>query len=281
VEEGFSAHTRSAYASDLKKFFVFLQEAGLEEISEAEPEHIKMFLQKDRREGLSAATAARRLAALKSFFSFLLAENRLRANPAENISSSVKSLHLPKILSTEEIEALLAQPDRTPAGLRDRAMIETLYATGMRVSELIFLDCCHVNKDAGYIVCFGKRAKERLVPVGKTALFFLCKYIEEARPFLIKQQAEAALFLNSSGQRLSRQRLWQLIKQYAKKAGITKELTPHTLRHSFATHLLENGADLRSVQELLGHSDISTTQIYTHLTKKHLRDMYDKTHPRA
>jgi integrase/recombinase XerD len=160
-------------------------------------------------------------------------------------------------------------------------MLEMLYATGMRVSELTGINYENVNADAGYIACFGKRAKERLVPMGETARVCLRNYMDSARPLLANGKSDAALFLNANGRRLTRQGLWLILKKYAKLAGITKEITPHTLRHSFATHLLENGADLRIVQEMLGHADISTTQIYTHLTKKHLRDIYDRTHPRA
>jgi integrase/recombinase XerD len=243
---------------------------------------IKAFLQEERQNALSSATVSRRIAALRAFFSFLQEEKLIAANPAETISSSRKSLHLPKILSAAEIDALLRQPEATSAeGMRDRAMLEMLYATGMRVSELTGLNYENVNAEASYIVCFGKRAKERLVPMGEKARSCLRGYLDCARPLLAKGKSEAALFLNANGRRLTRQGLWLILKKCAKRAGITKELTPHTLRHSFATHLLENGADLRVVQEMLGHADISTTQIYTHLTKKHLRDIYDRTHPRA
>jgi integrase/recombinase XerD len=280
VEEGFSANTLAAYESDLHKFFAFLpNNIILEEITH---DNIRAFLQHDRKNGLAASTVARRLAALKAFFSFLQKEKILIANPAEVLSASQKALHLPKILSAGEIDALMSQPDlKSIEGLRDRAAIEMLYATGMRVSELTGLDCANVNAELNYIACFGKRAKERLVPIGETALYFLREYLNRARPLLAKNKGDLALFLNAQGGRLTRQGIWLILKKYAKQAGITKELTPHTLRHSFATHLLENGADLRVVQEMLGHVDISTTQIYTHLTKKHLRDIYDKTHPHA
>ena len=282
VEEGFSTNTIAAYDSDIRKFMAFASEQDIHSVGETTRGLIKAFLQKERRDALSAATAARRIAALKAFFSFLREEKLIAANPAEAISLSRKSLHLPKILSAAEIDALLHQPETTSAeGVRDRAMIEMLYATGMRVSELTGLNYENVNTEASYIVCFGKRAKERLVPMGETARFCLRGYLADARPLLAKDKSEAALFLNAGGRRLTRQGLWLILKKYAVRAGITKELTPHTLRHSFATHLLENGADLRVVQEMLGHAAISTTQIYTHLTKKHLRAVYDRTHPRA
>jgi integrase/recombinase XerD len=282
VEEGFSANTIAAYASDIRKFMLFAGEHAVNSVKEVTHDLIKAFLQQERKNALSSATVTRRVAALKSFFSFLREEKLIGANPAETISSSRNSLHLPKVLSAAEIDALLRQPEATSAeGIRDRAMLETLYATGMRVSELTGINYENINPDANYIICFGKRAKERLVPIGNAARACLRDYLENARPLLAKGKNDAALFLNADGQRLTRQGLWFILKKHAKRAGITKAITPHTLRHSFATHLLENGADLRVVQEMLGHADISTTQIYTHLTKKHLRDIYDRTHPRA
>lgn len=282
VEQGVSNNTIAAYGSDIRKLFSFCQDNAIASLQLISSETVKNFLYYDKKDGASAATLARRLAAFKAFFSFLVDEGMVADNPTEALSASNKGLHLPKILSGQEVENLLQQPDiLTFLGLRDRAMLELLYATGMRVSELVGLNLSSVHKDMKYIVCFGKRAKERLVPVGEIALDFLNRYLEKARPQLVKDKEEKALFLNSRGGRLTRQAIWLLLKEHAQKAGITKELTPHTLRHSFATHLLENGADLRIVQEMLGHSDISTTQIYTHLTKKHLRDIYDKTHPRA
>jgi integrase/recombinase XerD len=282
VEEGFSVNTISAYASDIRKFFLFAGDHAVNSVEDVTPDLIKAFLQKERKDALSASTVTRRVAALKSFFAFLREEKLIAANPAEAISSSRKSLHLPKILSAAEIDTLLGQPETTSAkGLRDRAMLEMLYATGMRVSELTRINYENINTEANYIICFGKRAKERLVPIGDAARVCLRDYLENARPLLAKDKGSAALFLNAEGRRLTRQGFWLILKKYAKSAGITKEITPHTLRHSFATHLLENGADLRVVQEMLGHADISTTQIYTHLTKKHLRDIYDRTHPRA
>jgi integrase/recombinase XerD len=282
VEEGAANNTISAYGSDLRRFLAFVKNHEVSEVGQISSDMVKSFLLDSRKGGLSATTAARRLAALKAFFSFLEAEKLIKVNPAEVISVSNKGQHLPKILSKDEVNALLTRPDlKNPEGARDRAMLEMLYATGMRVSELVNLNLDQINTDVSYIACFGKRAKERLVPMGETALFFLKNYLTAARPLLAKDKADTALFLNANGHRLTRQGLWLILKKHALQAGIAKALTPHTLRHSFATHLLENGADLRVVQEMLGHADISTTQIYTHLTKKHLREVYDRTHPRA
>ena len=282
VEQGASDNTLAAYGSDIKKLLLFSKESGITCVQQVTYETVKNFLYSNKKDGVSSATLARRLAAFKAFFVFLMQEGMVEQNPTEAISASSKGLHLPTILSGQEIEALFEQPDiLTYRGLRDRAILELLYATGMRVSELTNLNLSSVNAEMKYIICFGKRAKERLVPVGEMALDFLNRYLEKTRPQLVKDVEEIALFLNNRGGRLTRQAVWMLLKEHARQAGITKELTPHTLRHSFATHLLENGADLRIVQEMLGHSDISTTQIYTHLTKKHLRDIYDRTHPRA
>ncbi len=281
VEEGFSANTVAAYQSDIQKFIVFAGEHGVTRAEDVIRELLGAFMQDDRKNGAVAATAARRLAAIKAFFRFLTAEGMIEKNPADLLLAAKRAQHLPKILSLDEVLLLLEQPDRSAEGIRDRAMLELLYATGMRVSELVGLDVKDVNTGMHYIICYGKGAKERLIPVGGPALEWLGRYTGEYRPKLLHGEKQEALFLNNRGGRLTRQGFWYNLKQYAKKAGITKELTPHTLRHSFATHLLENGADLRVVQEMLGHADISTTQIYTHLTKKHLRDIYDKTHPRA
>ena len=281
VEQGFSVNTIAAYQTDIKKFSSYAKNNEITEVNKVTYELLKNFMHEERKSGLSPSTSARRLASLKAFFVFLVDEGYIEKNPAEILSASKKAQHLPKILSLGEIELLLEQPDLTTTeGLRDRAMIEVLYATGMRVSELVGLNCEHINLNTNYIICYGKRAKERLIPVGDIALEFISKYLE-VRSLLVKGTEERALFLNNHAGRMTRQAFWFALKKYTKKAGITKELTPHTLRHSFATHLLENGADLRVVQEMLGHVDISTTQIYTHLTKKHLRDIYDKTHPRA
>lgn len=281
VEQGFSVNTIAAYKTDIKKFIAYAQKNEITQVDKVTYEILKNFMHEERKEGLSPSTSARRLASLKAFFVFFVDEGYIEKSPAEILSASKKAQHLPRILSLKEVEILLEQPDlTTPDGLRDRAMIELLYATGMRVSELIGLNCEHINLKTNYVICYGKRSKERLIPVGDIALDFISKYLK-VRPLLAKGKVEQALFLNNKASRMTRQGFWLVLRKYAKKACINKELTPHTLRHSFATHLLENGADLRVVQEMLGHVDISTTQIYTHLTKKHLREIYDKTHPRA
>ncbi len=282
VEEGFSPNTIISYESDIKQFIAFAKSKNIEQVSEVSRELLSAFLQADRKSGSVATTASRRVAAFKSFFRFLVDEGELDKNPASLLLTSKRAQHLPKILSFDEVLLLLEQPDiETAEGLRDRAMLELLYATGMRVSELVGLDVKNVNTGMSYIICYGKGSKERLIPVGTAAVEWLVRYQEKGRPRLMRTPSLEALFLSNKSSRITRQGFWYNLKNYAQKAGITKELTPHTLRHSFATHLLENGADLRVVQEMLGHADISTTQIYTHLTKKHLRDIYDKTHPRA
>ncbi|MBR6637163.1 MAG: tyrosine recombinase XerD, partial [Phascolarctobacterium sp.] len=230
------------------------------------------------------ATIARKLAAIKAFYRFLAAERYINVDPAEVIEAAKKGLHLPKVLSVEEIEQLLDEPNLgTLEGYRDRTMIEVLYATGMRVSELVSVPVSSVNLQMQYLIAYGKGNKERIIPLGSIAVKFLQKYLEEVRPQLIKEENSKVntLFVNKWGNPMSRMSFYTLIKAYGRSAGISKDITPHVLRHSFATHLLDNGTDLRVVQELLGHADISTTQIYTHLTNKRLREVYAKAHPRA
>ncbi|KPC99385.1 Tyrosine recombinase XerD [Geobacillus sp. BCO2] len=224
------------------------------------------------------------MASIRSFHQFLLREKIAAQDPTVHIETPQFERTLPKVLSVEEVEALLAAPQvSTPFGLRDKAMLELLYATGMRVSELVQLNLSDVHLTMGFVRCYGKGRKERIVPIGRMAIEALAHYLEHGRPQLVnpRRRATEALFLNHYGQRLTRQGFWKILKRLAKEAGIEKELTPHTLRHSFATHLLENGADLRAVQELLGHADISTTQMYTHVTKTRLKDVYKQYHPRA
>ena len=230
-----------------------------------------------------AATIARKLAAIKSFYRFMVAERYLEFDPAEVVEAANKGIKLPKVLSLEEVTKLLSKPDlASNEGFRDRTMLEVLYATGIRVSELTNLKLSSVNLQMHYLIAFGKGSKERLIPLGSIAIEFLKKYLQVVRPQLVADKVDGEyLFLTMSGKNMTRQRFWQIVHNYGEACGFAKALTPHVLRHSFATHLLDNGADLRSVQELLGHSDISTTQIYTHLTNKRLRNVYDKTHPRA
>lgn len=283
VELGLSANTRQAYERDLRLFCKTLGFKNSDALVNVSREQITGYMTQLKEKGLAAATIARKLAAIKAFYRFMTAEGYMDANPAEVVEAGTKGIKLPRVLSEDEVVRLLNQPDITTAeGFRDRTMLEVLYATGMRVSELINLTLERVDLNMKYIIAFGKGSKERIVPLGSVAAEFLQQYLEKVRPKLTHAgRTTNIVFLAFGGHELTRQRFWQIIRAYGRKANINKALTPHILRHSFATHLLDNGADLRSVQELLGHSDISTTQIYTHLTNKRLRDIYAKAHPRA
>lgn len=283
VELGLSANTRQAYERDLRLFCKTLGFKNSDALVNVSREQITGYMTQLKEKGLAAATIARKLAAIKAFYRFMTAEGYMDANPAEVVEAGTKGIKLPRVLSEAEVVRLLNQPDITTAdGFRDRTMLEVLYATGMRVSELINLTLERVDLNMKYIIAFGKGSKERIVPLGSVAAEFLQQYLEKVRPKLTHAGRNTNIvFLAFGGHELTRQRFWQIIRAYGRKANINKVLTPHILRHSFATHLLDNGADLRSVQELLGHSDISTTQIYTHLTNKRLRDIYAKAHPRA
>lgn len=283
VELGLSANTRQAYERDLRLFCKTLGFKNSDALVNVSREQITGYMMQLKEKGLAAATIARKLAAIKAFYRFMTAEGYMDVNPAEVVEAGTKGIKLPRVLSEDEVVRLLNQPDITMAeGFRDRTMLEVLYATGMRVSELINLTLERVDLNMKYIIAFGKGSKERIVPLGSVAAEFLQQYLEKVRPKLTHAGRNTNIvFLAFGGHELTRQRFWQIIRAYGRKANINKALTPHILRHSFATHLLDNGADLRSVQELLGHSDISTTQIYTHLTNKRLRDIYAKAHPRA
>ena len=283
VELGLSANTRQAYERDLRLFCKTLGFKNSDALVNVSREQITGYMTQLKEKGLAAATIARKLAAIKAFYRFMTAEGYMDANPAEVVEAGTKGIKLPRVISEDEVVRLLNQPDITTAeGFRDRTMLEVLYATGMRVSELINLTLERVDLNMKYIIAFGKGSKERIVPLGSVAAEFLQQYLEKVRPKLTHAGRNTNIvFLAFGGHELTRQRFWQIIRTYGRKANINKALTPHILRHSFATHLLDNGADLRSVQELLGHSDISTTQIYTHLTNKRLRDIYAKAHPRA
>lgn len=283
VELGLSANTRQAYERDLRLFCKTLGFKNSDALVNVSREQITGYMTQLKEKGLAAATIARKLAAIKAFYRFMTAEGYMDANPAEVVEAGTKGIKLPRVLSEDEVVRLLNQPDITSAeGFRDRTMLEVLYATGMRVSELINITLERIDLNMKYIIAFGKGSKERIVPLGSVAAEFLQHYLEKVRPKLTHAGRNTNIvFLAFGGHELTRQRFWQIIRAYGRKANINKALTPHILRHSFATHLLDNGADLRSVQELLGHSDISTTQIYTHLTNKRLRDIYAKAHPRA
>jgi integrase/recombinase XerD len=279
LERGLADNTIQAYSRDLTRFARFLEEHHLSPITVSR-EKIIQYLSSLRR-SLSPRSVARSISATRMFFRFLALEGHIQENPARLLETPRLARKLPEVLSTAEVDTLLARPDpSTPRGGRDRAMLELLYATGVRVSELINLKVLSVNLESGYIRTMGKGAKERLVPVGTKAIEALRDYLADGRPQMVRGANLPFLFLNFRGRPLTRQGFWKIIKQYGKRAGIKKQITPHTLRHSFATHLLEAGADLRTVQVMLGHEDISTTQIYTHVTRDKLLELHEKYHPR-
>ncbi len=280
VEKQAAPNTSSSYLRDVGQFIRWLEEEGLspEQAVQSDVEAYTRYL---TAKGKSVATVTRCLASLKSFYTYMQRAGRVPANPAKGIVPAKVERKLPKILTSKEVELFLEQPDASDAkGCRDRAMLELLYATGIRVSELIGLDEAHLNLAAGFIRCPG-RGKERIIPLYPAAVRALADYVEHVRPQMVERPDEPALFVNMNGERMSRQGFWKIIKHYQEKAGIKKEITPHTLRHSFAAHLLENGADLHSIQEMLGHADISSTQIYAQLVNQKLKDVYNKAHPRA
>jgi integrase/recombinase XerD len=284
VEKGLSANTVSAYGRDLRKFEEFLKPRKLTLESIGRDELVD-FLADLYRHKLESRTVARQLVTLRNFFRFALTTDRIKEDPTINLESPKIRRTLPGYLRLEEVEKLLAQPnDKTPIGLRDKAMLEVLYSSGLRVSELTNLRVMDLDRSVGCVRCIGKGDKERIVPVGKKALALVDRYLREARPQLLgKKQAASTpmLFLNRRGGKISRVGVWKILSAYGRQAGLRVALTPHMLRHSFATHLLERGADLRSVQLMLGHSDISTTQIYTHVVEERLKEIYKAHHPRA
>jgi len=282
VERGLADNTLESYQRDLKKYLLFLKEQNVKDFSSTSRTLISQYLLQERNKGLSPSTLSRNLASIRSFYQFLLMEHIIQENPAIELESPKTEKKLPKVLSFQDMEVLLEQPKtKETIGIRDKAMLELLYATGIRVSELVHLNISNLNIKMGFVRCEGKGSKERMIPLGTLAIRSLQEYLQNGRSRLVKQVEEKALFINQHGKRLTRQGFWKILKKYALKAGISSEITPHTLRHSFATHLLENGADLRSVQEMLGHADISTTQIYTQVTRQKIKEVYNQTHPRA
>lgn len=284
VELGLAKNTQLAYMRDLRLLMKRLQLKADEEMLQVSRQQLIAYLVRLKQEGRAASTVARKLASIKAFYRFLTAERYIRRNPAEVLEAASRGLHLPKVLSVQEIERLLDEPNLgTLDGYRDKTMLELLYATGMRVSELVNVPVKNVDMKMQYVIVMGKGSKERMLPLGRTALHYLEHYLSVVRPQLLhgKPDAAAELFVTGWGGPMTRERFYEIIVAYGKSAGISKRVTPHMLRHSFATHLLNNGTDLRIVQELLGHADISTTQIYTHLDVERLREVYDKTHPRA
>jgi len=288
VEKGFSQNTIEAYGNDLHQLAGFVEEEAarrgtIPPWAAFDRQSMLSYLSDLKERRYAATTVARKVAAIKSFFSFLVAEGMMRDNPTRDVPSPRVGKSLPKPISISQARLLLEQTTKrsTPEAKRDSAMLQLLYASGMRVSELVSLNLADIDTEGGYVRCFGKGHKERLIPIHRQAALALKEYLTEARPHLAHNSEEQALFLNRRGDRLTRQGLWQILKGYAKSAELGAEITPHTLRHSFATHMLSGGADLRSVQELLGHANISTTQVYTHLTTEHIRRAYEKSHPRA
>ena len=284
VEKGLSVNTISAYQRDLLKFEGFAKKRKLT-VETVSPDDLVDFLAGLYRQKLESRTVARHLVTLRNFFRFAQTQELITADPSIHLESPKIRRHLPGYLRLEEIEKLLAQPDaKTPMGMRDKAMLEMLYSTGLRVSELTSLKLGDLDSKVGCVRCIGKGDKERIVPVGKKALGMVDKYLREARPVLLQQAKgvpNASLFVNRRGRPLSRVGVWKILSAYGRRAGLRIALTPHMLRHSFATHLLERGADLRSVQLMLGHADISTTQIYTHVVEERLKQIYKAHHPRA
>jgi len=288
VEKGFSENTEMAYRNDLNQLVAFAEQEAAKQGSAPSwadfgRQGMLSFILDLKEKTLAATTIARRVAAAKSFFTFLKDEGKISDNPTRDVPSPKIGKSLPKPVSIAQVRQLLEQPAKleTPEAKRDKAMLELLYASGMRVSELVSLDVDDIDVDGGYVRCFGKGHKERMIPIYPQAAQLVKEYIEQVHDGIARSPDEKALFLNLRGDRLTRQGFWQILKGYAKAAGLDAEITPHTLRHSFATHMLNGGADLRSVQELLGHANISTTQIYTHLTSEHVRRTYEKAHPRA
>ncbi len=287
VEKGFSQNTVAAYRNDLHQLASFVEEAAANRGSipswaDFGRQEMLSHLLNLKERNYAATTIARKVAAMRSFFNFMMNEGNIKDNPSQNIASPKVGRALPKPISISQVRRLLDEPARQarPEAKRDTAILNLLYASGMRVSELVSLNLNDVDIKGGFVRCFGKGHKERIIPIAPRAAQVIDEYVTEVRPRLAHSQDERALFLNARGERLTRQGLWQILKEYAKSVEL-EGITPHTLRHSFATHMLSGGADLRSVQELLGHANISTTQIYTHLTTEHIRRTYEKSHPRA
>ncbi|MGE4282901.1 MAG: site-specific tyrosine recombinase XerD [Clostridia bacterium] len=280
-EKGLSDNTLQSYRRDIQQYISYLQEINISNIAGINKTAIITYLLYLQKKGRATSTISRNLASIRSFYQYLNKVNIVEQDPTQNLESPKVEKKLPQILSTQEVELLLEQPKCVDLkGYRDKAMLELLYATGIRVSELINLDINDINLEMGFIKC-NKGNKERVIPLGTIAISAIEDYLKKARPMMIQVQNEQALFVNCNGRRLTRQGFWKIIKLYKNQAKISKEITPHTLRHSFAAHLLENGADLKSIQEMLGHSDISSTQIYAQLTKNKIKEVYKKTHPRA
>ena len=282
VEKGLATNTIEAYNADLMDFYDYLARLKITQLHQITQEKLLEYVISLSKRPIQHTTLARKVVSLRRFFAFLVERNQLKEDPAKRMDSPQRQLKLPSVLSRSELEELLKQPDlKRPEGLRDRTMLEFLYASGLRVSELVGLRPEFINNQHGYIRTIGKGAKERIIPMGKSALAYYQHYLETARPKLARKRDSGQLFLSRRGNGMSRQSVWERLRTYARQAGIKKPISPHTLRHSFATHLLEGGADLRSLQMMLGHSDISTTQIYTHVSGSRLKEIHQKYHPRG
>jgi len=281
IERGLAKNTLESYSRDLKKYFTFLKSKGITDPVKADRSQISAFLMKQKNKNLSMNSISRNLVAIKVFHRFLVREGYGKNDPTSLLDSPKLWKRIPEVLSMQEVKSIIdAAYPRNWQGIRDRAIIELMYASGMRVSELVNLKVSDLNLDIGFVRCLGKGQKERIIPIGKSAILAIRRYSNKARVKLAKKDTSSFLFLSRIGKKISRQSIWKIIKKYARIAKIKKDIKPHTLRHSFATHLLERGADLRSVQEMLGHSDISTTQIYTHVNKDRLKSIHKQFHPR-
>ncbi|MEN6620397.1 MAG: site-specific tyrosine recombinase XerD [Smithella sp.] len=282
IERGAAENTLEAYGRDLRRFLLIVQKKGLTDVRHVVPETIIEYLVQVKEEGLSANSMNRSLAALRGFYKYLLAEKLIEQTPLANIELAKVWMRLPDTISKDEMNLILAQPGmETAPALRNSAMLELLYATGIRVSELIGLKMNSINWQVGFLIVMGKGSKERVVPIGKMAYDRTKLYVDQARPKIMQGKNTDVLFLNRFGEKFTRQGFWKIVGAYAKKSGLQKKVHPHTFRHSFASHLLEGGADLRTVQVMLGHADISTTQIYTHITRERLKEIHQKYHPRG
>jgi integrase/recombinase XerD len=283
VEKGLSRNTLEAYSRDLNVYLAFLEAEGIASLADTTKLTVLAFIKQLQKTGLARRSINRALVAVRGLYRFHMTEGHLAADPLEDMELPKLKQTIPHVLTVKDVELLLAQPAaiESPLGIRDTAMLELLYATGMRVSELVGMPVSGVNLDAGFCLIKGKGGKERICPIGEIAMERVRNYLEQARPVLLKGRESPLLFLNNRGQGMSRQGFWKLLRHYALAAGITKHLTPHTLRHSFATHLLERGADLRFIQAMLGHADIGTTQVYTHVNQEYLKELHRKYHPRA
>lgn len=283
VECGLSENTIKGYKGDLRNFSNYLHERGAKRFQDLRAKMIVNFIEKEKQRGLSENSISRSLVTIKMLYKYMIMESKISVNPMSSVNTLKLQKHLPEVLHYKAVEEILQAPDcNDKLGMRDKAILELMYATGARVSEVASIKVNWINFDYGYIRCQGKGSRQRIVPIGAEASKSIRRYLQEVRPFLVKIEGdEPLLFLSRTGKKLRRENIWSVVKKYAIKAGIRSNVSPHTLRHSFATHLLEGGADLRSVQEMLGHSNIATTQIYTHIDRKYLKSIHQRFHPRA